>query len=442
MKSRIVFWLTAGLLILATFNDKRWKPLDVFDNDAGGYYVYLPTFFIYKDAGRADSLLTILQTYHPGQRPYVGLLHLPNGKIISKYPLGVAVAEAPWFWGAHSWAVLKGVPPDGFSRPYQQAIMLSGLFHGLLGLWLLRKLLLRYFPSDDAVVAWALAGIGLGTNWFNYASYDSPMAHSALFLWHTGLLWATGEWYQTGRRRWAIILGLMMGMAVLTRPTEILYALVPIGWGLAVQGGLLPWVQWVKSRFGQVVLAMVVAAAIVVWQPVFWHSVSGHWWVDTYAGEGFDFGHPHILEGIFSFKKGWLLYTPVAGIALLGLLVLPSRLRGVGGAALLTLPVLLYITFSWREWWYGGSFGARPLISVYPLLAFGLAALLAQSAKWRNPSQITLRVVLGLCILLNLWQTYQYNAGVLHWDSMTAERYWRTFFLTSLKQMPPDLRTP
>ncbi|AHJ95705.1 hypothetical protein [Hymenobacter swuensis] len=442
MKSSIVFFLTAALLILATFNDKRWKPLEVFDNDPGGYYVYLPSVLLYQDAGRADSLQGVRATYRPGPRPYMGLVQLPNGNTISKYPLGVALAELPWFAGAHTWARLRGQPADGFSRPYQQAIMLAGLFHGLLGLWLLRKLLRRYFPQDDTTVAWALAGIGLGTNWFMYASYESPMAHSLLFLWHVGIVWTTGAWYETRQTRWAAGLGLLLGLAMLARPTEALYALVPVGWGIATQGGLAGWGRWLLGRPRQVVLAVACALAVVIWQPVFWHAVSGHWWLDTYQGEGFDFARPHLLEGLFSFKKGWLLYTPLAGVALLGLLVLPSRLRGVGGALLLTLPVVLYVTFSWREWWYGGSFGARPLISAYPLLALALAALVATSATWKTPRRVAVRAVLVLGITLNMWQTYQYAAGVIHWDSMTAERYRRVFFLTSLRQLPEDLRTP
>ncbi|MCA8832418.1 glycosyltransferase family 39 protein [Hymenobacter sp. BT728] len=430
------------MLILATFQDKRWKPLEVFDNDQGGYYVYLPSIFLYQDAGRADSLQNIQQTYRPGPRPYMGLLKLPNDKIISKYPMGVALAELPWFAGAHTWARLRGLPADGFSRPYQQAIMLAGLFHGLLGLWLLRRLLRRYFPQQDDVVAWAVAMVGLGTNWFMYASYEGAMAHGLLFLWHLSIVWATASLYETRRTEWAAVLGLMLGLAILTRPTAALYALVPVGWGLATQGGPQGWLRWLLSRPGQIALAVAMAVAVVVWQPIFWHAVSGHWFVDTYQGEGFDFAHPHILDGLFSFKKGWLLYTPLAGVALLGLGFLPERLRGVRGALLLTLPVVVYVTFSWREWWYGGSFGARPLISVYPMLALCMAALVAASNRWALTGRVALRTILALGIVLNLWQTYQYAAGVIHWDSMTADRYRRGFFIGSLKKLPADLRTP
>ncbi len=29
---------------------------------------------------------------------------------------------------------------------------------------------------------------------------------------------------------------------------------------------------------------------------------------------------------------------------------------------------------------------------------------------------------------LNIWQTYQFNLGVIPWDYVTKEYYWRVFF--------------
>ncbi|MDO7884708.1 hypothetical protein [Hymenobacter cheonanensis] len=61
MKSRLVFWFAAALLILAQFQDRRWKGLEVFDWDQGGYYSYLPATFLYGDPGRVDSLGKLVQ---------------------------------------------------------------------------------------------------------------------------------------------------------------------------------------------------------------------------------------------------------------------------------------------------------------------------------------------------------------------------------------------
>ena len=159
--------------------------------------------------------------------------------------------------------------------------------------------------------------------------------------------------------------------------------------------------------------------------------MSGHWLLDSYAGEQFDFRHPHLVEGLFSYRKGWLLYTPLAAIMLLGLGAAWRRRPAVVALTVLLLPVLLYSTFSWEAWWYGGGFSARPLVSLYPLLALPLAALLAEAQHWRGRRQALLLTAVTLCIGLNLWQTWQFATGALLPDRTTGEQYRRHFFETA-----------
>jgi len=171
-----------------------------------------------------------------------------------------------------------------------------------------------------------------------------------------------------------------------------------------------------------------VGAAVLSLQLLFWHATSEHWLLYSYGNEHFDFLRPHIIDGLFSFRKGWLLYTPLVLLMLLGLGAAWRRVPAAVAPMLLLLPVLIYITFSWGEWWYGGGFSARPLVSVYPLLALPLAALLAQVRRGRGR---VLRLAVLLCIALNLWQTWQYAAGIL-FNSNTEESYRRNFFRSSI----------
>ena len=422
MRSVYVWLFAACLATFALFQHRPWKPLEVFSADEGGYYAYLPAAFIYGDLGRADSLATLQKAQLPPMARELGLYRLSNGKTVSKYWLGVALGDVPWFWGAHWYAGLTGQPQDGLARPYQQAMLVAGLVYALLGLWVVRRLLRLYF--DDGLAAWALAGIGLGTNFLAYASYNAAMAHAPLFMWQAALVFCAARWHQTLRWRWALGVGSFLGLAVLTRPTEALYALVPLCWGITSWAGLRQRPRFLLAHGRQLAGAGAVALAVVSLQFLFWHAVSGHWWLDGYTDEGFDFAHPHIWEGLFSFRKGWLLYTPLAGLALLGIWPLRRWVPAAVAPLLVLVPLLVYVTFSWAAWWYGGGFSARPLVSLYPLLALPLAALLAGAGRGRRPW----RAVVSLCILLNLWQTYQYAAGVIYFDKYTAELYFRNFF--------------
>ena len=440
MKSRLVFWFTVGLLVLAQFQDHRWKGLEVFNWDAGGYFSYLPATFLYQDPGRVDSLAQLVQLNlspdHPphGQLEALGIRQLANGRFITKYSLGVALGEFPWFGGAHLFARLHGEPPNGFSQPYQLAVMVAGLVYACLGLWVLRQLLRRYYPDD--IVAWTLAGIGLATNFFAYASYEAALSHAVLFLWQAALLTCTARWYATPQRRWAAGIGLFWGLAVLVRPTEALYALIPLTWGLHQLSAWRARPALWRQYWRHLVLAGVLALGVVSLQLIFWRVVAGTWLLDGYAGEHFDFAHPHVLDGLFSFRKGWLLYSPLfAGVLLSGLPLLRRYVPAAIPAIIVLLPVVLYVTFSWGQWWYGGGFGARPLISSYPLLAFPLGAFLVAP---RRPLLVlaTRALVIG-CLVLNLWQTWQYAGGVLQGDNTTAALYRERFFWRKFPPAPP-----
>lgn len=429
MSSSLRVWLLVAVVAaLALFQDRRWKPLEVLDWDGGGYYAYLPAAFLYHDLGRADSLERLHKAYHPGRPHNLGLVHLPNGRVIPKYPLGVALAELPWFAGAHAYARSHGDAPDGFSRPYQQAVMLSGLFYGLLGLWVLRQLLRRYY--DDRTTAWTLAGIGLGTNLLVYLSYEAQMVHAYLFLWQAALLYCTARWYETRRPGFAAGIGLFLGLAVLSRPTEALYALVPLAWGLRPAAAGRERLGLLARHGGQVLLAVAVAAAVGSLQLLFWRATSGHWLLYSYGHERFDFQHPHLLEGLFGFSKGWLLYTPLAGLALLGSVFLRRYVAPAGPVLLVLVPVVVYVTFSWEQWQYGGGFSARPLISLYPLLALPMAALVATALQRRWPARVL--PLLLVLVALNLWQTWQFAAGVIPDFDNTRAQYLHRFFQLSL----------
>lgn len=438
MKSAIILWITASLLILAQFNDKRWVPLNVFDFDAGGYYAYLPSLLLDGTPARADSIEARIKRLQPRPRfPRIGIVLLPGGQAISKYPLGVALGNLPWFVGAHVWARLRGYADDGLSRPYQQAIMLAGLFHGLLGLWLLRRLLRHLWPGRDDVVAWTLAGVGLGTNAFCYFSYEAAMAHAPLFLWQTALLTCVVRWHETFRPRYALGMGVFLGLAVLVRPTEALFGLLPIIWGLnswtALQRRLALWANHTLS----LTAALGIALLLTGLQPLFWRLVGHQWIIYTYQNETFDFSHPHLIDGLFSYRRGWLLYTPIVSLMLLGFFSLRRQLPAAVPAVLLLLPSVVYVTFSWQQWFYGGGFSARPLISLYPLLALPLAALInASRVAGHRYYRLTGGLIALFCVL-NLWQTWQFSAGIIHYDINTRSTYWHNFFTTSLPERKP-----
>ncbi len=97
----------------------------------------------------------------------------------------------------------------------------------------------------------------------------------------------------------------------------------------------------------------------------------------TYGDEGFFFSRPALLKGLFSWRKGWLLYTPMMALALTGFVFLKKRIPQAFWPLLIFTFANIWIITSWWSWWYGGSLGMRPMIDSYALLALPLAAFIS-----------------------------------------------------------------
>jgi hypothetical protein len=162
-----------------------------------------------------------------------------------------------------------------------------------------------------------------------------------------------------------------------------------------------------------------------VWLPQFlyWKATTGSYLFFSYGDERFYFGNPHIIAGLFGYRKGWLLYTPIMIMALIGIILMKPRQNPFSIGLYLFIPLNIYIIVSWWCWWYGGGFGNRPFIDSYPLLALGLATLFHEVSKNRIALSIT-TLVSVLLFSLNIFQNYQYHYGSIHWDSMTKDAYW------------------
>jgi hypothetical protein len=153
---------------------------------------------------------------------------------------------------------------------------------------------------------------------------------------------------------------------------------------------------------------------------------TGNFIVWSYSNEGFNFKEFHFFDILFSYRKGWFVYTPIMFIAVLGGLITLHRQSGFRFfSGLLFFILVTYILSSWWAWWYGGSFGLRAFIDFYPAFAL-LLALFINSLRAKS-LKIFVLFLAFLCVGLNLFQTKQYINNILPWDGMTKEKYWKIF---------------
>ncbi len=332
----------------------------------------------------------------------------------------MALMYLPFFTAADLLAEPLGYPKDGFSTPYQFAIQIGGLFMALLGLWYLRKLLLQFY--NDAVVAIVLFSLAFGSNLLNYGAIGTGMSHCWLFTIYVFLLINTIYFYKQANYKYAARIGLLIGLAVLTRPTEIISCLIPLLWGLESIS-----IQVVKKRIAfllsqikKIALAAVCALMVISIQLIYWKYVSGHWLVYSYQDQGFSWLFQNIFNYTLSFRTGWLIYTPIMLFAFIG--IIPFLKRGHNKVAILIFFLLnYYIVSSWDIWWYGG----RAMIQSYPVLMFPFAELVDTTLHSKKLKLIFIPFFL-LFVYFNIWVTYHYHKGNLFdADSMTKEYFLR-----------------
>ncbi len=415
-----------------------WKKRDrVIEWDVHSYYAYLPAVFIYDDIRLEKSVYRFDDDFYLFW-PSVA----PNGSKVIKTTMGVAMLYSPFFFGAHVYATVFDHPANGWSVPYKVGLLAAGLFYFMLGCWFVRALLLTAGHSD-LETSITLLLIGAGTNLFCYATQSGSMSHVHSFFLIAWFLWAAQQWRSAPSFRGTLLLGLLIGLITLVRPVNalivIVFALLNVTDLRSLRQRLLFFLgHWPK-------LLLMGAAAFLVWVPqlAYWKMITGAFFFNPYIGEGFHFDDPHVLDGLFSFRKGWLLYTPIMVLALFGMFYMKTT-KAWRTAIAVFMALFLYVTFSWWCWWYGGSFGQRSLVDIYALLALPLAAFVGRVLTWRTPWRALAGCLAAALVWLNFFQTRQFERGSLHYDGMTKALYFEQFgrqeFVPDFHELanPPD----
>jgi len=393
--------------------------------DVSGYYMYLPAIFIYKDIKHCSFKEEVLNKYRPTPDFQQAFKH-DSGNYVMKYPCGQAIQFAPFFALAHLYASnSKKWEADGFSAPYQFMIFIESLIVMCIGLWFLRIILLEYF--SDGVTALTIVSIALASNYFDYSIITGAMTHNNLFMWYAILIYLTIYFYRKPSFKFALTIGIVVGIMGLTRPTEVMSAVIPIIWGCSVfdMASIRERFEFIKSNYRKYIIAIVACLVIGSIQLIYWKVISGDWIVYSYEEQGFSFLRPHILDGLFSYKSGWLVYSPVMLFSLIGLYyLLKSHVKIISAIGIFTI-LFIYVTFAWDIWWYGGALGQRAMIQSYPVLAFPMAALIS-GIIFRNYFKYIFGGILAVCIYFNLWWTHQAHlGGLLKAGQMTKPYFWK-----------------
>lgn len=395
--------------------------LNVIQWDIQEYYMYLPAAFIYNDINFSyvEQLPDSLKAHY-----WMGKSAI--GKNIGRLSVGMAITYSPFFLLGHAIAKIANFPQTGFSYPYQLGIFISGFFYSFIGFIFLQKILLNYF--SDMATALTLLCIAVGTNLFYYSTTEGPMSHAVLFCLFAVFLYYTIRWHQKPAYSNMAMLFFAGGLAILIRPISIMLAIVFLLYMGDEKNTFGRKIKFYLEHYKQFLLGFLILFLIALPQLLYWKMQSGQWIYYSYGKEHFFFNDPKIIQGLFGYRKGWLIYTPIMALSLAGFYALYKRVPQLFWPILIYVALHIYVIFSWWCWWYGGSFGMRAMIEVYALLALPMAAF--WQSLWQNKQKYLFFFTIifsAACIYLNQRQSLQYRHTIIHWDSMNKAYYWSVF---------------
>ncbi len=393
--------------------------------------MYLPLQFKYNDIyiHDFDKFNELLQQYKPSETFYQAI-QWKNGNWVMRYPCGAAVLYSPFYFLSDSICGFTNYAQDGFSKPYQWGILLGCAFYTCLGLFFIKKILSLYF--NQIITSITLVVLVVGTNYFfNVACHGgNAMTHNLLFTLYAILIYNSILWHKQFQIKRLIVVAICMGLCFILRATEILCVLFPLLYGVYNKETFFNKVKIIRVYANQFFIGVIIILAIAFIQFSYWKYVSGSFFINPYGasnpGEGLELFKPHIIESLFSFRKGLFIYSPLLILAFVGFFYLYRAKKSLFASTFIYFVISFYVITCWSCWWYGACYGNRALIPTYVALSLPLGFCIERILK--NRFKVLFLGVMYLLVGFNCFKMWQAHVYILDLCDVTRDYYFSTLF--------------
>ena len=333
--------------------------------DGIDYWSYLHTWYFDKNTDFTNEYKHLYRPEFNNAHPEAFSSVIQKTKITEKgftdniHPPGTSIFMFPFYVLAHfinsllnMWGL--GWLNNGYSDIYQVTVGLGIVFYMTLATYLTKRLVRKLTGNEN--ISWLSAlAILTASPLLYYGGYDVINSHFASYL-ITVTFWLMFFTADLNKRKWQIILGLIVGLATLVRVQDILLA-VPLIWRL-------------RDKPYAILGSGLVGFLVIMPQMWDWYRLYGTPWPQTYVTAGI---YPDFLGSIFNPLTG-LVRTPIVILAL----SVMFWIRKPWMNYFLSFLIPTYILISLQGGWSASAYGGRMYISNLPFVAVLLSLLLSK----------------------------------------------------------------
>lgn len=359
-----------------------------------------------------------------------------TGRRINFATIGCALLWAPFYAVGDGVARVTGAPADGYSKPYVAAVAYGSAIYGFLALVMaiLAAQRLGLTATGAAIAIW------LGTPLLFYMYVAPVFAHAcsafavALFIY----VWlrARDTWSVRGTMGLAAAGALMAVVreqdAFFMLPVSLDFVL----WAVANDRGVA---AALREKAAVVVAAAATFAIVYAPQAAAYLTLNGHIGPHSSVGRKMNWVSPHALQVLFSPEHGFFVWTPLALIALGGvvwLAVKRDRPRHPGISLVVMALLQIYVGGAVESWTVAGGFGQRRFIALTAVMVIGYAATEFAVREYGRQARRALTAVTLVAVYWNLALSAEFATGLMDRQKLEPRRNAYDAFVTLPAQAP------
>jgi hypothetical protein len=392
------------------------KPSWQIGGDGFGYYTYARSLFFDGDFDLNNEFALYDQLY--GHHTVEGWQTASNN-VGNPFAVGSAILWSPFIILAQLvdslFTFADSFDLTGYNLPYQIAIAAGTWFYFTLGAVFIFKALARLV---DKQYAWwgTVVAVALSPAPF-YLIYEPSMAHGLTVFSSALVFYFSIKIYQARQWHWQsfVCLGIVTGLLFLLRWQDILLVVIPVG---IVLSRLF---DKFRQSIKKVLLAVLSFIIIILPQLFMWRYIFGSWITVPQGETFFKLSDPNVWQFLFSSYHGMLVVHPLFILSLLGLWGAFKKYKLLTSLMLLALLLQVYMNSALYDWYGGGSFGARRMVSSLFIFAWGWTYLFSKISIKKTWKKLVITLIFtgilfnGLLMMsyakqiipLNKFTTYQ-----------------------------------